>query len=222
MATYYCDPDASGADDGSSKTDAWSTFQRAIDGTDGTKPGAGDIVEMRHGTGADETVSTTIDVDGTTGGLTTGFVTFRGVNSSWVNDGTRYDLDANSNNINILTLGTPDYIKLENIYLHDTGTGDGISCAGYNGCSGWVFVNLKIDGCVMGVEGNTGGLQAAIFSHCQITNNSSNGIELHSGVIDKCYIDGNGGVGITYSGATRGLIITDTVVINSTWYWHTG
>ena len=35
MPTYYVDPAASGANDGTSWTDAWETLQRAVDGTDG-------------------------------------------------------------------------------------------------------------------------------------------------------------------------------------------
>ena len=96
MTTYYVDPDASGADDGSSQADAWSTIQRAIDGTDGTQPAAGDTVLCRHGTGNDETPSAKIDWDGNVGNQTDGWIQYIGVNSSWVDDGTRYVIDGTS------------------------------------------------------------------------------------------------------------------------------
>jgi hypothetical protein len=80
MTTYYLDPDASGADDGTSQSDAWSTLQRAIDGTDGTQPAAGDIVQCRHGTGNDESISTVINFDGNAGSQASGFIQFIGVN----------------------------------------------------------------------------------------------------------------------------------------------
>ena len=45
MAEYYVDPTLStGDNDGTTKPNAWWTLQRAVDGTDGTKPVSGDTV----------------------------------------------------------------------------------------------------------------------------------------------------------------------------------
>ena len=62
MSTYYVDASAAGADDGSSQSDAWTTIQRAIDGTGGTQPAAGDVVLIKAG--ATYSVSAAIDFDG--------------------------------------------------------------------------------------------------------------------------------------------------------------
>jgi len=97
MTTYYVDPTATGSDDGSSQADAWTSLQRAIDGTGGTQPTAGDTVLLRHtGSPNDETPSAEIDFDGNGGDTTNGYVSYIGVNSSWEEDGTRYVIDGGS------------------------------------------------------------------------------------------------------------------------------
>ena len=70
MATYYCDPDAGGANDGTLWTDAWTTVQSGFDTAT-----AGDIVYCR-GT---ETLAAAIDVD-TNAGTATSFIYFIGCN----------------------------------------------------------------------------------------------------------------------------------------------
>lgn len=96
MTIYYLDPDASGNDDGTTQANAWSTLQRAIDGAGGTQPAAGDIIHCRHGTGNDETPSAKIDFDGNVGNQTNGWIQFIGLNSSWIDDGTRYIIEGSS------------------------------------------------------------------------------------------------------------------------------
>ncbi len=86
MATYYVDPAATGANDGSSWTDAWTSLQSALD-----TAGAGDTVYCR-GT---QTLSANIDEninDGATGNRRY----IIGVNGIGVEDGTRFTVDGNS------------------------------------------------------------------------------------------------------------------------------
>ena len=67
MATYYADFGiATGLDDGTSAANAWSTMQRAVDGTAGTQPTAGDIV---YCVGTD-TLAVNLDLDGLAGDTT--------------------------------------------------------------------------------------------------------------------------------------------------------
>lgn len=140
MTDYYVDPDASGSDTGADWTNAWSTLQRAIDGTNGTQPAVGDTVYCAHGTGDDETLSVKIDVDGNEGSITTGWIKFIGVNSSHVNDGTRYIINGDSAAVNCLSWTvSKDYIFFENFeFKNATSTGvDGAALA----CTGIVFIN---------------------------------------------------------------------------------
>jgi len=93
MTDYYVDATASGANDGSSQSDAWESVQEAIDSTNNAgKPAAGDRVLLRHTASPDEQPTAAIDVDGTTG-TEKAFIQWIGVNSSWVEDGTKYELD---------------------------------------------------------------------------------------------------------------------------------
>ena len=118
MSTYYVDPDATGSDTGAEQTNAWTSLQRAIDGTNGTQPTAGDIVKCRaDGTSADETITVLIDIDGNTG-TAAAPIQYVGVNSSWVDDGTQYKIvgDAGTTPVNILSFSsaTVDYNQFKN------------------------------------------------------------------------------------------------------------
>lgn len=112
MTTYYVDATLStGANDGSSTTDAWRSLQEAIDQINQVgHPTAGDVVLCRHTASPDETLAASIDVDGLTG-TATDFIQWIGVNSSWVEDGTRYEIDGNSAAANCLNFNsaTVDY-----------------------------------------------------------------------------------------------------------------
>ncbi len=141
MTTYYVDPNATGDDDGSSQANAWTTLQRAIDGTDGTQPAAGDTVLCKHTGSAgavDETLTASIDVDGNSGDLSSGYIKYIGVNSSWENDDTQYVIDANDAAVNCLYFNS-DYIFLNNFYVKKA-TEDGITgpTADYN-----FFINIR-------------------------------------------------------------------------------
>ena len=182
MATYYVDPNASGADDGSSQTDAWTTLQRAVDGTDGTQPTAGDTVKCKHGTGVDETLSAIIDMDGLTGSLAGGYVKYIGVNSSWVNDGTKYDLDANSAVDHCKeAYAASDYIWFENFIFRNA-------------------IQSGVDYDPSTASGNIGD----VYINCEFLNNTYDGIQAYRGnkiIIIRCLAAGNGRYGIYIYGA---------------------
>ena len=91
MAIYYADFDlGTGLNDGTSAANAWQTMQRAVDGTGGTQPVAGDTVYCK-GT---DTLAANLDLDGASGGTTTGMVNWIGVSDlTPTNDGTRCTID---------------------------------------------------------------------------------------------------------------------------------
>ena len=139
MTDYYVDPDASGANDGSSWTDAWTTIQSAFDAAS-----AGDTVYCAHGTGDDETPANTIDIDTNSGSIASGYIKFVGVNSSHTEDGTRYVIDGSSlaSGNEILATTGEDYIWLENFELKGA-TGAGGHGLAFNTANavGWMLLN---------------------------------------------------------------------------------
>lgn len=239
MTTYYCDPAAAGTNDGTSWTNAWQTLQRAIDGTGGTKPNAGDVVLCR-GT---ETVTVMIDSDGNSGTGAGGFVTFRGVNSSGVDDGTRYVLDSTGTLTGIINLSA-DLVMFENMELRDN-TGHGFRVAAYSACDNNTFINCyahdntgsgfdnnvqngmryaKFIRCRFESNGAAGAAKVAdsVFIHCAFKGNTGNGIDTgsfgHIGImIIECQVTGNGGKGIDIlSGTGPFSVIYQTVVDGNT------
>lgn len=86
MATYYLDPAAAGADNGTSWANAWTTLARAIAGTGGTPPAAGDTVYCR---GA-ESSAALVSFNSQSGTVTGGRIRYIGCNAAGVVDGTRY------------------------------------------------------------------------------------------------------------------------------------
>jgi hypothetical protein len=196
MAEYYVDADASGSDDGSTPANAWSTLQRAIDGTDGTQPSAGDVVLLRHGTGIDQVVTATTDFDGNSGDRTNGRIIYRGVNSSWVNDGTRYVIDANDNTIDILNTSTSDYISLENVEVrNNTGSFGGIVGNTYLGSIHWAIINCYVHDVYYGIE-CTNLLRVKILK-CRIEDCRNHGIYNPRDIyVVMCHIKNNGDAGL--------------------------
>lgn len=217
MAEYYINPAATGNDDGSTKTDAWTTLQRAIDGTVGTKPGAGDVV-LATGT---ENVTAVTDSDGNAGDLTSGVVTFRGVNSSWVNDGTRYGMNAVGNSIDILRLSA-NYIKFENFELYNTSktsSDDGIVINGYESLSGNVLVNCIVRDVYKGINGGNSSVADLAIIKTKIYDTTSGAIIFGSATnlfLSLCNIYNIGGRGLFVNFGSGCKIIHETIIRDCT------
>jgi len=219
MATYYCYPGlGSGDDDGSSEANAWSTLQRAIDGTDGTQPGAGDVVLCR-GT---DTLSATVDFDGTSGSEAGGFVIYRGVNSSWVNDGTRFIVDANNGSYNCIKL-TSDYIKIENFDIGNTSEEADRNCVefgNYSGCDYIVLINCDIHNGYFGVSTGASGSSGMTLIKCKIRDNANTGFHHTSaGIIfniHMCSVYNNSGAGVYVQGGGASFNIFGCLIRDNT------
>lgn len=140
MSTYYVDPAATGSDNGTSWANAWTTLQKAVDGTGGTQPVAGDVVLCR----GSETISAQIDFDGNSGDTTSGVIRYVGVNSSGTNDGTRYVIDANSAGIVGVNMNS-NRISIENIEIKNATIG--VNYGTYTGKSNGHFVNIYVHDC---------------------------------------------------------------------------
>lgn len=216
MTTYYCDCDlTTGNNDGTTQANAWQTLQRAIDGTDGTQPTAGDTV-LCKGT---DSISAAIDMDGGSGTYNGGYLKFVGVNASWVNDGTYFVIDGGSNTIDgIYHSQTKPFIWLENIKIqHCDGTAGINSAAAY--ADEWIFNNVWVYSCDgHGMSGlyfrytkffrcrftdNTGdgvyrfGLNPR-FHYCEFMGNTGDGIDIYSAssVFNGCIFHNNGAWGV--------------------------
>lgn len=214
MATYYLDPDASGADTGASKTDAWSTLQRAIDGTGGTQPAAGDTVECRHGTGNDEQPGATIDWDGNSGTNSSGII-WKGMNSSWVDDGTKYIIDGGGHAGALWTFAS-EYHYIKNFELNNAATDTLVlegavahpmifhNCIFHNpgsACFDTYSGNLTFYKCHFTSAGVDGAYRpyGHLFIFCVFADNTGDGIDIYHAATSAfygCVFHNNGGAGI--------------------------
>jgi len=198
MTPYYVDPAATGTDTGASWTSAWTTLQRAIDGTGGTQPTAGDEVLMR-GT---ETVTVQIDLDGLSG--TNGsYVRFTGVNASGVNDGTRYVLSA-SGSISVLKIPSspPDYLYFCNIEITGS-SGHGIEYNNYALAIAHTWNNVYVHACSDGVHANSQAAQGLNFIQCRFNDNSGDGVDANCYGAYLCEARNNGGKGFSHARAGK-------------------
>lgn len=198
MATYYVDPAAGGANDGSDWTNAWVDVQTAFD-----TAVAGDIVYCR-GT---QDISTTaiVDVDVAGGDTVTGHIHFIGCDAGGTARAGQFTIDANggggAQKANCLNVADFDRLMIEN-FSFTGASGDGVivsagnpeywvwrQCAFYsNGGDGFDGANKPRFGlfirCVAysNVDGfaNTGTTMRFVF--CTSRNNSSEGWNYNSGV----------------------------------------
>jgi hypothetical protein len=164
MTTYYVDPAASGSNNGSDWTNAWTSLQTAAD-----TAVAGDIVYCR-GT---QTISARIDFDTNSGSNAAGPIKFIGCNASGVVDGTRFILNGNNYGGHICAFETTpaDMLWFENIEVKNTGAGS------YNGwhyptsyADHHVYINCCANNC--GSYGWYDRCGSAYFIRCVSYNNS--------------------------------------------------
>lgn len=144
MATYYVDPAATGLNDGSSWTDAFTDIQSAFDLT---ALAAGDVVYCR-GT---QSVLTPRAMS-KSGDITSGLIRFIGCNASGENDGTRFVLDGTGGSGNGINIAA-SYLWFENFEIRNF-TDNALSRSGTS--SGFLFVNGLVHNCSYGIYGSGG------------------------------------------------------------------
>ena len=188
MSIYYVDPSASGANDGSSWTDAWTDIQTAAD-----TAVAGDTIYCR-GT---QTLTAPIDFDTNSGNIVSGYISFIGCNASGVNDGTRFCLDGNNTATYCIQAGSSiNRILLENIEVKRADSyGVDYGSANYY----WIFNNCSIhDNGSIGVYGYQ--FCDVLFFRCTFYNNSADGlhtVNTSGGFFLFCSFHDNSGDGFT-------------------------
>lgn len=217
MTIRYVDPTASGDNNGTDWTHAWTSLQSAAD-----TAVAGDIVYCR----GIQTLSVAIDYDTNSGSEASGFIKFIGCNAGGTVDGTKFILDANSAAANCILLAAKNYIWWENIELKNA-TGDGwdatnasfhsivfINCTSHNnGADGWDLYYSASPGCIYFIRCyaySNGGdgwgtfyTGSATFVLCLSKNNTGSGFDFSvshattfSSVLYGCISHNNGNAGI--------------------------
>lgn len=204
---FYVDPAATGTNDGSSWTNAWTSIVSAF-GASG--PAAGEICYCR---GTETFTDTTArDVATKSGSNAAGFIKFIGCNASGNQDGTRFVLDAATQVQHVLQSSTAnDMIWFENFEFKRAGTGkDGFN-GNVNGTQGWVFINCSFNN--NAGNGANGGnyIANSLFFRCVFHSNSGSGaISTNvSNYYIACASHDNGNDGVTSVGALAGCIVYD-------------
>jgi len=185
----YVDPAATGANDGTSWTDAYTDMQDALDTV-----AAGEEIGCR-GT---QTLTTSLTVD-TTPGTSTNPIYIVGYNGSGVDDGTMFTIDADSTAANCL-LCQENYYSLKNIKMINA-TGDGWNENGQ--ARYWIFLNCEASS--NGGDGFAGSSNTLYHAYvnCRANSNSTRGWQsLRQSVCIACEANGNGSNGYATSGAT--------------------
>ena len=208
MATLYYDPNARGADDGTSAGDAWQTFQKAVDNAV-----AGDVVLCTSLNGTVETLSANVDVD-TNQGTDTSPIIFRGTNGSFTADGSLCEIDGGgaggATNVLNITVSGNSYLIFENFDFHNS------NAAVINDVSADLlqFINCKIRDSVT-TDGVDATAERIFLRNCSITGNNRHGVLnlQNKSEIRQCYIADNGGAGMQTS-YTR-IIVVDSIIHNN-------
>lgn len=202
MPTYYVDPTDGGSNAGT-MVNPWQSIEHAINGTGGSPPTAGDTVLLKaNGSTPDETPSATATFDQASGSQSGGFIKWIGVNSSWVNDGTRYIIDGSS-----LATGNPvaqmdqsvnrGYYWFENLDLRNATNESGWKSKTGSFSGNYVFVNVRFaDNDFYGVYAYQANNYH--FSRCVFDGNTLGGFHYpYAGVLiaEFCSFIDNGGSG---------------------------
>jgi hypothetical protein len=202
MATYYVDPAAGGANNGTSWTDAWTTMQSALDNG---AAAAGDLNYCR-GT---ETLAATLDVD-TNAGNATDFIRFIGTNASGTVDGTKFVIDGNSAAATCLDINGVDDITFENIECKNA-TSHGVTASGIS--SYYFFYNVHSHDNGGSGFNLTTNLRTSRFLRCKAIDNTADGWEgLYLSSALFCEATGNGAIGfdnVRNGGHIIGCIVHD-------------
>ena len=155
-----------------------------------------------------------LNIDTNAGDIANGFVKFIGVNSSWVNDGTRCKLDGNAGAIagclDIIKWGAIDYLYFENIEVDDADDDGFEYTTGGDYC---VFINCWAHHC--DDDGfNVGAYN--IFIRCLSTNNGGEGFKTGSNNrFIFCVAHNSGSKGFAPNG-TGGVFIGCIIAENTT------
>lgn len=176
MADYYVDPAATGANDGSSWTDAWTDVQTAFNTVT-----AGNTCYCR-GT---QTLTATIDVDTQTGSDSAGFIKFVGCNASGNVDGTRFVLNGNSYVVNCINIvNVSDYYYLQNFEFKNATSSNFFSNS--HSSNYWVVENCLSHS--SGLHGfNISRLLYSIFIGCIARDNTGDGFNVGIASVDGLF-----------------------------------
>lgn len=209
--TYYVDPAATGSNNGTSWTDAWTTIQTAFD-----TAVAGDIVYCR----GSETTPAGIDIDSAySGNITTGLIKFIGVNSSGTNDGTYYTINGTGSSAGVdgLRPAGPDFLYLENIRV-TAFAGDGMDNPGSTESNNWYLNHCAFDH--NGEEGiETNAIRFSLIFRCTFNNNVNGMVTTGAtpGSVMFSSFHHNSGVGAYASNENVGMYIGCLFYSNGTY-----
>jgi hypothetical protein len=226
MTTYYVDPDDGGTNVGT-EANPWQSLQDAISATGGSQITAGDTVKLiSANTGGsdstvDETPSSTIDWDNASseGSAAGGYLDIIGVNSSGVEDGSRYVISGSSlGSGNLLECASGiDYIRVKNVRF--TGApADNFDCNSSGGNEYWIFDNCRFD-----TAGNYGfdlyQTSWCRFERCRFDNNTFDGISFGSYVgtmiLEYCLFDDNTSRGCETANYTECCIAVGCIFVGN-------
>lgn len=186
MAIYYVDPNALGANNGTSWTDAWTSIQSAFDNAV-----ANDTTYCRN----TETLTVTLDIDTNQGSKTTGLIRFVGCNSSGVNDSTRFIIDANNVATYCIEASYMDYYYFENFeFKNAIDSGVRLYNSEYHVFNNCSFNNNGDNGFYVYL----GNACAITLIKCIAHSNTSHGFYFYSGTSGQllfCRARNNGGNG---------------------------